>query len=88
MKLQIFIYLYYRSTVFPYTKEMFQRWTDMGVKEKGYHVCGDTTRTSEDMAMTGATSISIDNKVDMQTAKLQIDNQVHLSGNLASLPYL
>ena len=46
------------------------------------HICGDTSPILEDMADCGYTTISIDNKVDLEDAKRRIGNRAFLVGNV------
>ncbi|WP_338825873.1 Uroporphyrinogen decarboxylase [Moorella thermoacetica] len=66
---------------FSYTQKLideFKKYTP-GVS---LHVCGKTTRLLEMMAATGASSLSLDNSVDLLEAKRLVGHRVALSGNV------
>lgn len=46
------------------------------------HICGDTTALLESMAECGYDVVSLDNAVDLTTAKERIGDKVHLLGNV------
>lgn len=73
----------YNEFVFPYTKKIVEEWKKFKPDLKiDCHVCGDTTDILENMADTGIDSISLDNIVDLVTAKEKIGNKISVSGNV------
>lgn len=72
----------YKQQILPWTQQIFQSFAQMGAKKRGYHVCGDTTATLQEMSKSGATGISLDNKVSLAYAREHIGENVHISGNI------
>jgi len=48
----------------------------------GYHICGNTTSIVEPMVDTGVDLLSLDNLVDMETAKKKVGHRICLVGNV------
>lgn len=72
----------------PYTAYVFDEVKKIGKNPIAYHICGNTTKNLADMAETGCSGISIDNAVDLKTAKEIIGEKVHLVGNLPPVEVL
>ncbi|MGL6201730.1 MAG: uroporphyrinogen decarboxylase family protein [Lachnospiraceae bacterium] len=71
----------YREFVLPYTKELGESIHAAEVAF-GYHICGDTTAITADMAESGCDFLSVDNKVDLKTAKEVAGSTKPLIGNV------
>ncbi len=52
------------------------------------HICGDTKLIWQDMADTGASFLSLDNKIDLEEAKKTVGNIVGLNGNVPPIEVL
>ena len=72
----------FRKFVEPYHQEFVKACHEMGEMDPCIHICGDTSPILEDMADCGYTTISIDNKVDLEDAKRRIGNRAFLVGNV------
>lgn len=71
----------YREFVLPYTKELADCIHESGVAF-GYHICGDTTKITADMAESGCDFLSVDNQVDLALAKEIVGREKPLIGNV------
>lgn len=71
----------YREFVLPYTKELADCIHE-SESAFGYHICGDTTKITADMAEAGCDFLSVDNKVDLLTAKAVAGDRKPLIGNV------
>ena len=72
----------FRKFVEPYHQEFVKACHEMGENDPCIHICGDTSPILEDMADCGYTTISIDNKVDLEDAKRRIGSRAFLVGNV------
>ena len=52
-----------------------------------YHICGDTTKTIDDMADAGSDMISVDNVVDLEHVKNTAGQKMPILGNVAPVDY-
>lgn len=77
----------YREFVKPYATEL-----NKVIQEAGgvnvLHMCGDITKTIDDIVETGGNMLSIDNVVDLEFAKEKIGNILPLLGNVAPVGVL
>ena len=71
----------YDEFVKPYMTEIAEHVHKLG-SSIGYHICGNTLSILESMADTGVDFLSLDNQVDMQTAKERVGSRVALIGNV------
>ena len=71
----------YLDFVFPYTKRIVDELHQAGTSV-GYHICGNTTSIIEPMVDTGVDLLSLDNLVDMETAKEKVGDRICLVGNV------
>jgi len=71
----------YREFVLPYTRELADCIHEADAAF-GYHICGDTTKITADMAEAGCDFLSVDNKVDLAVAKEIAGDQKPLIGNV------
>ncbi|WP_415932064.1 uroporphyrinogen decarboxylase family protein [Zhenpiania hominis] len=71
----------YREFVLPYTKELMDYTHELGTT-MGYHICGDTTAITADMLESGCDILSVDNRVDLKTAKEIAGSKVPILGNV------
>lgn len=72
----------FREFVKPYLKQYADR---VRAKTGGgpmLHICGNTTRIWRDMVETGASTLSLDNVVDLGAARKQVGRDVCLMGNV------
>jgi len=65
----------------PYTKRLVEWLKEKGVRSL-LHVCGDTRKSLEFFAETGADCVSLDAKVDIKEAKEKIGDRICISGNI------
>lgn len=72
----------FREFVLPYSTQFVSACAEMGLKKVAVHICGDTTPILEDICECGYTTVSLDNIVDLTTAKNRIGHRVHLMGNV------
>jgi len=71
----------YQDFVFPYTQRIVNELHQAGASV-GYHICGNTTSIVEPMVDTGVDLLSLDNLVDMETAKQKVGGRICLVGNV------
>lgn len=72
----------FQTFALPYSKQFVTGCQEMGSGGVGVHICGDTSSILEEVAACGYASFSIDNVVDLKTAKERIGSQIPLSGNV------
>lgn len=78
----------YQQFAKPYTAYVFAELSKVRPAGILLHICGNTAKTLADMAATGCSAISVDNAVDLETAKKLIGTKVHLVGNLPPVDVL
>ncbi len=66
----------------PYLKILSDRIIERSGNGPMLHICGDSTPLWSDMADTGASTLSLDNIVDLATAKKEVGHRVCLMGNV------
>jgi uroporphyrinogen decarboxylase len=71
----------YLDFVFPYTRKIVDELHQAGASV-AYHICGNTTAIVEPMVDTGIDLLSLDNLVDMESAKHKVGQRVCLVGNV------
>ena len=71
----------YCEFVQPYTKELIDHVHGLG-KGVTYHVCGDTSRLTEELVKTGCNVLSIDNRVSLEDSKTRVGDLLPLMGNV------
>ncbi|MDR0356504.1 MAG: uroporphyrinogen decarboxylase family protein [Deltaproteobacteria bacterium] len=71
----------YIDFVFPYTKRIVDELHEIGASV-GYHICGNTNNIIEPMVDAGVDLLSLDNMVDMATAKEKVGKRICLVGNV------
>ncbi len=76
----------YQEFVLPYAKKVNQAIHDAGGMVC-YHICGDTTKTIDDMADAGSDMISVDNVVDLEHVKNTAGQKMPILGNVAPVDY-
>jgi uroporphyrinogen decarboxylase len=74
----------YLDFVFPYTRRIVDELHRSGASV-AYHICGDTGRIVEPMVDTGVDLLSLDNLVDMASAKEKVGGRICLVGNVDPL---
>ena len=72
----------YRKYAKPYEQKMAKSLEELSGKLVNFHICGDTNKILEDIAECGFGSYSMDNMVDIKTAKDLIGSKISLSGNV------
>lgn len=72
----------FREFVKPYLKQYADRVIERTGAGPMLHICGKTTRIWRDMVETGASTLSLDNVVDMGEAKEVVGEEVCLMGNV------
>ena len=78
--------LQYQEFVLPYAKKVNQAIHNAGGMVC-YHICGDTTKTIDDMADAGSDMISVDNVVDLEHVKNTAGQKMPILGNVAPVDY-
>ena len=76
----------YQEFVLPYAKKVNQAIHDAGGMVC-YHICGDTTKTIDDLADAGSDMISVDNVVDLEHVKNTAGQKMPILGNVAPVDY-
>lgn len=71
----------FREFSLPYTKKLVEWLKEKGVRSL-LHVCGDTTKSLDSFAETGADCISLDHKVDIGIAKEKLGDKMCIAGNI------
>jgi uroporphyrinogen decarboxylase len=72
----------FREFVKPYLKQYADRVIERTGVGPMLHICGNTTRIWRDMVETGASTLSLDNVIDMGKAKAMVGEEVCLMGNV------
>lgn len=76
----------YQEFVLSYAKKVNQAIHNAGGMVC-YHICGDTTKTIDDMANAGSDMISVDNVVDLEHVKNTAGQKMPILGNVAPVDY-
>ncbi|KNF07614.1 methylcobalamin:coenzyme M methyltransferase MtbA [Gottschalkia purinilytica] len=72
----------FRTYVKPYLKKCVDRMIEKSGRKPSLHICGQTQKILRDMTETGVGTLSLDNAVDMEKAKIEVGNDICLSGNV------
>ncbi len=72
----------FREFVLPYLKELSDAIIRVGAPAPQLHICGNTKKIWNEMADSGAGSLSLDNVIDLEDAKKAVGNRVVLVGNI------
>lgn len=72
----------FQEFVLPYAQEFVTACKKIRTYEIGCHICGDTTKILDSMVDCGYDSLSLDNLVNLTTAKQMIGSRVPISGNV------
>lgn len=76
----------YQEFVLPYAKQVHKAIHDAGGMVC-YHICGDTSKTIDDMTEAGSDMISVDNIVDLELVKNTAGQKMPILGNVAPVDY-
>ncbi|CAH2602417.1 Uroporphyrinogen decarboxylase [Rhodovastum atsumiense] len=72
----------YREFALPYERRLIQEIVALTGRAPVLHICGKTNRIWQDMAETGAGSLSLDDVIDLAEAKAAVGDRITLSGNV------
>ncbi|MBB6219026.1 uroporphyrinogen decarboxylase [Anaerosolibacter carboniphilus] len=72
----------FKAFAFPYLKRCVDRIIERFGSAPTLHICGSTKRLWQDMADTGARTLSLDNLEDLENAKKEVGHRVILMGNV------
>ncbi|MDD3895002.1 MAG: uroporphyrinogen decarboxylase family protein, partial [Syntrophomonadaceae bacterium] len=72
----------FQEFVVPYARRFVEGCAAIKPGPMSCHICGDTSKLLNDMADCGYKILSLDNRVDLEFAKEQVGNRVHLIGNV------
>lgn len=73
---------HFREFAKPYLKQYSDRITQRCGSGPFIHICGDTMNILDDIIDAGATVLSLDNQIDLDTAKNRVGHRVCLAGNV------
>lgn len=71
----------FREFSYPYLKRFIAAISEFSAPPT-LHICGNTKKILNDLADSGAGSLSIDNALDLQEVKEQIGDRISISGNI------
>jgi len=72
----------YREFALPYTKKCYDRKKKLTGSTGTLHICGRSKEIWHDMVETGMTNLSLDNCESLLEAKMEVGDQVVISGNV------
>lgn len=72
----------FKDYAYPYLKELVAAMKGIKGEAPSIHICGNTKKIWEDVADAGVGSFSIDDKMDLEEAKLAIGDRVVIMGNV------